>query len=174
MPEGLKRYYGRGELHFLTFSCYRRLPLLGTKRARNLFVSELARVRAEFRFKLAGYVVMPNHVHLLMGEPAKATISTALKMLKQRVSRKMRKRRGPEGQLEFAFEGAGEELLSFWQARFYDFNVYSRGKVTEKLNYMHANPVIRRLVKHPKDWPWSSWSECTKGEKGLIEIDVVL
>jgi len=44
-----------------------------------------------------------------------------------------------------------EELRSFWQARFYDFNVYSRGKVKEKVNYMHANPVIRKLVKHPKD-----------------------
>ena len=53
-------------------------------------------------------------------------------------------------------------------------NVYSRGKVKEKLNYMHANPVIRKLVKHPKDWPWSSWSEHMKGDKGLIEIDVAL
>jgi putative transposase len=159
------------------------LPLLGIKRARNLFVKELAQVRAEFRFKLAGYVVMPNHVHLLMSEPARAMISMALKMLKQRVSRKMRKRRGPEGQLKFAFEAAGEELLSFWQARFYDFNVYSRGKVKEKLVFftrdrkavnMHANPMIRKLVKHPKDWPRSSWSECMKSEKGLIGIDLEL
>jgi hypothetical protein len=58
--------------------------------------------------------------------------------------------------------------------RFYDFNVYSRGKVKEKLNYMHANPVIRKLVKHPKDWPWSSWSDYMRGEVGLIEIDAVL
>ncbi|HXL20843.1 MAG TPA: transposase [Candidatus Dormibacteraeota bacterium] len=176
MPEGLKRYYGRGDLHFVTFSCYRRLMLLGTKRARNLFVSELARVRLEYGFRLTGYVVMPNHVHVLMSEPAKGTVSTALQMLKQRVSRKMRKRkrRGREGQLAFVFGAEGEELRSFWQARFYDFNVYSRGKVKEKLNYMHANPVIRGLVKHPEDWPWSSWSEWMKGEKGLIEIDVVL
>ncbi|HXL22447.1 MAG TPA: hypothetical protein VOA78_08280, partial [Candidatus Dormibacteraeota bacterium] len=85
-----------------------------------------------------------------------------------------RKRPGREGQLAFVFGAEGEELRSFWQARFYDFNVYSRGKVKQKLNYMHANPVIRGLVKHPKDWPWSSWSEWMKGEKGLIEIDVVL
>ena len=56
--------------------------------------------------------------------------------------------------------------------RFYDFNIYSRGKVTEKLNYMHANPVIRRLVEHPRDWPWSSWSNYAKG-RGLIAIDPV-
>jgi putative transposase len=175
MPEGLKRYYGRGDLHFVTFSCYRRLPLLGSKRARGLLVRELARVRLEYGFRLAGYVVMPNHVHLLMGEPAKGTVSTALQMLKQRVSRTMRKRkkRGREGQLTFAFGAEGEKARSFWQARFYDFNVYSRGKIKEKLNYMHANPVIRKLVKHAKDWPWSSWSQYMTGEKGLLEIDVV-
>jgi hypothetical protein len=46
-------------------------------------------------------------------------------------------------------------------------------KVKEKLEYMHANPVVRGLVKHPKDWPWSSWSNYAKGEAGLVEIDLV-
>ena len=45
MPKGLRRIYGQGHLHFLTFSCYRRLPLLGTKRARNLFVKTLGEVQ---------------------------------------------------------------------------------------------------------------------------------
>jgi putative transposase len=83
MPDGLKRYYGRGDLHSVTFSCYRRLDLLRTKRARSLFVNELAQVRRERRFRLAGYVVMPNHVHVLMSEPAQGTVSTVLQMLKQ-------------------------------------------------------------------------------------------
>ena len=93
MPKGLKRYYGRGHLHFLTFSCYRRLPLLATAQARQLFVRELARVRAEYGFLLVGYVVMPEHVHLLISEPKKGTPSTVLQMLKQRVSQKMRQKR---------------------------------------------------------------------------------
>jgi len=93
-----------------------------------------------------------------MSEPIQGTVSTALQLLKQRVSRKLRKRRKGvrEGQFTLDFDTEGEELRSFWQARFYDFNVYSRGKVKEKLNYMHSNPVVRKLVKHPKDWPWSS------------------
>jgi len=105
MPKGLKRYYGRGELHFLTFSCYRRLPLLGTAPARTRFVKELARVRREYHFLLVGYVVMPNHVHLLMSDPKKGTPSTVLQMLKQRVSRKMRKTKAPtpRGQLRIPF-----------------------------------------------------------------------
>ena len=69
------------------------------------------------------------------------------------------------------FEERDEPLRAFWQPRFYDFNVYTRGKRREKLNYMHANPVIRGLVKHAKDWPWSSWSFHEKGEVGLIRVD---
>src|SRR5258708_5309633 len=71
MPKGLKRYYGRGDPHFLTFSCYRRLPLLNTMRARNLFVHALGRIRERDKFLLAGYVVMLNHVHLLISESPK-------------------------------------------------------------------------------------------------------
>ena len=164
MPAGLKRYYGKADLHFITFSCYRRLPLLSTAGARDLVVQELARVRAEYGFKLVGYVVMLNHVHLLMSEPVKGTPSTVMQMLKQRVSRKMRSCGGvPSSVLEggcraFRLNEDGQEGKAFWQERFYDFNVYRSGKVKEKLNYMHANPVIRGLVPHPKDWPWSSWS----------------
>jgi putative transposase len=175
MPKGLKRYYGQRQLHFVTFSCYRRMPLLGTVLARNLFVKELGQVRREYGFLLAGYVVMPNHVHLLISEPKKATPSTVVQMLKQRVSKKMRKNRrpAPRGQMRIPFPRFLEELPQFWQARFYDFNVYSHKKKNEKLEYMHANPVIRGLVKHPKDWPWSSFSFHAKGEPGLVEIDTV-
>jgi len=175
MPKGLKRYYGRGHLHFLTFSCYRRLPLLKTVRARHLFVRELARVRAEYGFLLVGYVVMPEHVHLLISEPKKGTPSTVLQMLKQRVSQKLRKKRRKVSarQLRLAFPEPVETPRGFWQQRFYDFNVYTNAKKREKLDYMHSNPVTRGLVRHPNDWPWSSWSFYTKGEAGLIGIDVV-
>jgi len=174
MPSGLKRYYGKGDLHFITFSCYRRLPLLKTARARDIFVKELGRVREEMGFHLLGYVVMPEHVHLLMSEPKRGTPSNVLQKLKLRVSRKLRKRGRPAfaGQMRLPFAETGEPLRAFWQARFYDFNVYSKGKKREKLNYMHANPVIRGLVKHPRDWAWSSWGFYYGGGDGLLGIDV--
>jgi len=175
MPKGLKRYYGRGDLHFLTFSCYRRLPLLGAMRARNLFLLALRKLRERYKFALVGYVVMPDHVHLLIGETAMATPSLVLKVLKQRVSRDLRRgrRRAPAGQLRLAFVKDQRKLSRFWQPRFYDFNVWSKKKVREKLNYMHANPVIRKLADHPRDWPWSSWSFYAKGEVGLVPLDPV-
>jgi len=59
MPKNLKRYYGRGDLHFLTFSCYQRLPELGTAQTRNEFLRALDEVRMKYGFALVGYVVMP-------------------------------------------------------------------------------------------------------------------
>jgi len=175
MPKGMKLYYGQDQLHFVTFSCYRRLALLGTARARNMFAKELSRARRDYGFLLVGYVVMPNHVHLLMSEPRKGTPSTVMQMLKQRVSRKMRMkgRAIPKARLSLRFPKFAADLPQFWQPRFYDFNVYSHKKKKEKLEYMHANPVVRGLVKHPRDWPWGSFSFYAKDETGLVEIDVV-
>jgi putative transposase len=176
MPSGLQRYYGKEHLHFVTFSCYRRLPLLKSLRARNVFVQELSKVRAEMKFQLIGYVVMPEHVHLLISEPEIGTPSKVLQKLKQRVSGKMHKggKHPTPAEMNLGFDDETGNAIRFWQPRFYDFNVYSEGKRKEKLNYMHANPVIRGLVKHPKDWPWSSWSFYMKNEPGLIRIDLLV
>jgi putative transposase len=160
MPKDLKRYYGHGDLHFITFSYYRRWPLLSTTPARNVFVEALGEIRERYEFSLVGYVVMPNHVHLLISESVKATPSVVLKVLKQRVSRDLRRRNDGN-------------LPRFWQPRFYDFNVWSEKKVREKLEYMHANPITKKLVEHPKDWPWSSWSFYEAGEAGLVTIDPI-
>ena len=175
MRNKLKRYYGQGHLHFLTFSCYRRRPLLGSARARNLFVKILDEVRQRHGFLLAGYVVMPEHVHLLISEPGKGSISTVLQVLKQRTSRKLRRRKRPTspGQFALPFPVPATPLPHFWQRRFYDFNVWSWGKRKEKLEYMHRNPLTRKLVTHPKHWPWSSWSFYENGESGLLRIDPV-
>ncbi len=91
MPKRLKRYYGAGHLHFITCSCYQRRALLGRARTRNLFVRLLGEVRDRYRFSLVGYVVMPDHIHLLMSEPAVGTPSVVMQVLKQRVSRRLRK-----------------------------------------------------------------------------------
>jgi putative transposase len=171
----LKRYNGRGDLHFVTFSCYRRLPLLRTIRARNLFVRALRAIHERYKFLLVGYVVMPDHVHLLISEPPKSTPSVMLKALKQRVSRDLRKKKhnSNNGQLRLAFMNDALELPCFWQPRFYDFNVYSSHKVRQKLEYMHANPVKRGLVKNPGAWMWSSFLFYERGEAGLVRIDPI-
>ena len=132
MPRGLIRYEHTGSFHFLTFSCYHRFQHLGAAEARDLFEEALERVRRRYRFVVAGYVVMPEHVHLLIGEPVKGVVSGVIHALKLSVA--MRRAERP-----------------FWQARYYDFLVHNEEKRVEKLRYMHRNPVVRGLVAKPED-----------------------
>jgi putative transposase len=175
MPKNLKRHYGRKDLHFITCTCYRRLHLLGSARSRSVFAKILAEVQDRYGFQLVGYVVMPNHIHLLISEPTKGTPSIVMQVLKQRVSRRLRgkKRRQSSGLLELPFKESCGSLRQFWQRRFHDFNVWSLKKKIEKLRYMHFNPVMRKLVRDPKDWPWSSYSLYGMRQEGLVRIDEV-
>ena len=172
MPAKLKRYYGEGDLHYITFGCYHRFKLLGTVRARNVFVRALEEVRRKYAFALVGYVVMPDHVHLLIGESSKATPSAVVHGLKLRVSKRLRGRKKvAAAQTSFAFPEA--KPPQFWQRRFYDFNLYSAKKLREKLEYMHRNPVAQKLVKDPIDWIWSSYAAYSGRGAPLVEIDFV-
>ena len=155
MPWGLKRFQEARCLHFVTFSGYQRFPRLGTPRARDLFEQTFEQARRWYGFYVAGYVVMPEHVHLLLSEPERAKLSVALQMLKQNVARRLR-------------EAEGGPL---WQPRYYDFNVWSEAKRIEKLRYMHRNPVARGLVHSPEDWEWSSFRHYLSGVEGVVEIE---
>jgi putative transposase len=155
MPRGLVRYHHTGHFHFLTFSCYRRQPLLAARSGYGIFEQELEKVRQRHRFFVAGYVVMPEHVHMLVSEPRSVLLSVVLQVLKQQVSRKL-KRPGD---------------IRFWQRRYYDFNVWNHDKTIEKLKYMHRNPVRRGLAEKPQDWPWSSFRHYLTGDLGAVEIE---
>jgi putative transposase len=153
MPRGLARYYGGDDLHFITFSCYHRLPFLDAE-ARNVFLEMLEEVRQKYQFRVAGYVVMPEHVHLLLGEPQVGSLSTVVQVVKQRTARRVHD--VIRGQM--------------WQRRFYDFNVFTDEKVTKKLFYMHENPVKRGLVLSAEEWVWSSARFYSLGEQGVVKI----
>ena len=118
MRNPLRRHYGRGDLHFVTFSCYRRRPLLGTRRARDRFVRILGEVRSRHAFRLIGYVVMPEHVHLLLSEPKKGSPSKVLQVLKQKVSRALRGRgkKSVSGQLLLPFSRMATDATAFGNA----------------------------------------------------------
>src|SRR5271155_3260564 len=81
MPRGLHRSYGAHHLHFITCSCYRRLPLLRSARSRDRFLSVLDQTRKRYRFVVVGYVVMPEHIHLLLSEPEVGNPSTVMQVL---------------------------------------------------------------------------------------------
>ncbi len=66
MPWGVKRYYGTGSLHFITWSCFHREPLMAAPARRDLLLAVLEKMRVRYRFAVVGYVVMPEHVHILV------------------------------------------------------------------------------------------------------------
>jgi putative transposase len=112
-------------------------------------------VRQSYGLCVYGYVVMPEHVHLLVNEPERGCLSQMLQSLKQSVARTM----------------ALRATDSFWQARYYDFNLWSESKFVEKLRYIHRNPVARGLVDRPEDWRWSSFRHYLTGADEVVEIE---
>jgi len=167
MPKGLKRYYGQDHLHFLTCSCYHRQPWLASASRRDLFLQILEETRQRYGFVVAGYVVMPEHIHLLLSEPERGTPSTIMQVVKQRFARRVLGKKRNRLQTEL-WPATGERV---WQRRFYDFNIWSARKRIEKLVYMHRNPVKRKLVEEPGQWRWSSYRSYAYREEGAVQIN---
>jgi putative transposase len=117
-----------------------------------VFERSLEATRIRYGFMIDSYVVMSEHVHLLVSEPTRADLSVALQALKISVSRRLTAR-------------------PFWQRLFYDFNVFTDAKRVEKRRYMHRNPYTRGLVTHPKDWAWSSYRHWACGETGVVTVE---
>jgi len=172
MPWGLKRFFGGGDLHFITSSCYQRRPLLGSESRRDLFVRVLEQVRQRYSFVVVGYVVMPEHFHLLISEPEKGNPSVVIQALKLGVARRLlttsRKKKVSAQQAELWRESAHAHI---WQARFYDYNVRSPHKRVEKLRYIHRNPVKWGLVEKPEQWLWSSFRAYAYQESGPVRVN---
>ena len=99
MPKGLRRRHGGGERHFITCSCYHRIAFLASARRRDVFLKILEEVRRKFDFVVWGYVVMPEHFHLLITEPRVRSLALAMQVLKQRVSQRCRRRRQRANQI---------------------------------------------------------------------------
>jgi len=172
VPRHLRRYYGAGHLHFITTSCYQRRPWLGSQSNRDLFLQVLEQVRRRYGFVVVGYVVMPEHVHLLLSEAEGANPSVVMQVVKQVFARRLlrRLRARPNPQPGSLWNTAVEEGR-VWQGRFYDFEVWSERKRIEKLRYIHRNPVKRGLVLAPEQWRWSSFRNYAYGEPGPVLVN---
>jgi putative transposase len=109
-------------------------------------------VRRRYVFHVFGYVIMPEHVHLLVSEPSRAQLDRAIQALKTSVAKQSPQR-------------------PFWLPRYYDFNIHSEEKSKEKLHYLHRNPVTRGLVERPEQWKWSTFRHHHIGERGIVEIE---
>ena len=152
MPHGLKRFQQSAQSHFVTFTCYHRRRGFDSPAVYDLFLQVLEQMRCRFAMSVYGYVVMPEHVHLLLSEPPLGLLSDAMHYLKLSFAKRV---------------GAGV----FWQKRYYDRNVRSECEFGDKLRYIHSNPVMAGLCERPEDWRWSSFRHYALREKGVVEIE---
>jgi putative transposase len=160
MPDGLQRFHHSGQSHFVTFTCYHRLPHLADDKTRQAFVVALERARRLYQFRVYGFVAMPEHAHLLLSEPENGTIATAVQALK--ISSALRTARARDG---------SECRSPLWQKRYYDRNIRDYEEFVEKLQYIHRNPVRRGLVERAEDWKWSSFRHYALQEECGVEIE---
>ena len=154
MPYGLKRFQRAEALHFITFSCFHRLPFLEAPSPKETIEAILEQIRARHQARVYAYVLMPEHNHLLINEPPSILVAQFLKALKQIASRKLR---GGHPQ--------------FWQPRYFDANIRGETARSEVIRYIHRNPVKRGLVGSPGDYQWSSFNHYATGIRGVVEIE---
>jgi putative transposase len=138
------RRFETGSVRFLTFSCHDRLPLLQSERAKEIFLQHLSHAVDSGQCWLHAYVLMPEHVHLLLTPCEGQTVTSILKPLKRRTSLKL--------------NALLDRPPPFWLAGGgYDRNIDTRDEYAAKVGYIHSNPVARHLVEVSQDWRFSSF-----------------
>jgi REP element-mobilizing transposase RayT len=128
----LERYLDRG-----CGACHLRRPEVA-----DLVVGALQHF-ASTRYLLHEWVVMPNHVHVIVWPMPNFSLSDILKSWKQFTSRR-------------AKPMVGMDTESFWQTESYDHWIRNETEKARISRYIRNNPVIARLCARPEDWRWSS------------------
>jgi len=189
MTRGLHRFHHSHQSHFLTFSCYHRQPKFNSPEVCDPFLKCLESMQRRFDMRVYGYVILPEHVHLLVSEPDQETLADAMHFLKLSFAKRLKsivpavpqvseptvpQVRGRSvaanlGRMDVPRNEVAE--TPFWQKRYYDRNIRDAHEFTVKLRYLHRNPVARGLVKHPADWNWTSFRHYALRENGPVEIE---
>jgi putative transposase len=169
-----KRFNVPFHAHELTYSCYNGIPLFKSRLFCSFFVNAVEFSRDKYNFDVWAYVVMPEHVHILLYPKDKEySISNILKSIKQSVSRKAINwfRDNDQEFLKRLAVGQKYQKYRFWQdGGGYDRNIMSYKAARNSVNYIHLNPVRRKLVENPRQWEYSSYIQCMGGSEGGIEI----
>ena len=184
MPTHLKRYDVPGQAHFWTISCFHRLSFFWEDSIKQVAIDGLDHMRKKHGICLMGYVVMPEHVHVLLyphrrGSEAPVPVSDLLRDFKQFVGfygkERLRDYWRGYGRLwsdplnDWALGKLGEQ--AFWNPRGHDFNIDRHETLLEKVDYSHNNPVKRGLVAAAADWKWSSYRFFEMRDRSTLAMD---
>jgi len=175
------RHFEPGQLQFITTSTYRRSRVFTCQRFCWTFFETLRQLRQETGFLLIGWVLMPEHFHLLIRpQPAEATVRF-MQELKKRSAQEIiaalaRNQHHPRcrtllARLRLPPTVHSDAYHRVWQRLYIPFTASTEKKHMEKLDYMHNNPVKRRLVNSPDQWPWSSFRFYDRNDASVLTMD---
>ena len=184
-PRKKVKHYDNGEPHFLTFSCFHRMPLLSKDRTREWFIDSIEGARNEHGFHLWAWVIMPEHVHILLWPPyqlispdprsLRGRIRGILTSIKRPVAKRAityLRKNAPDFLQRLTVKNSGRVYERFWQAGSgFDENVSEPGALHAMADYIHQNPVRRGLVNRAVDWPWSSARDWMRLPDSRIKVD---
>jgi len=155
----LRHYDHAGTARFITFSCYSRYPVLADPTAAAVLTKHLTVMREGHQIRILGYVLMPEHVHLVLHPSDEIQLGRVIGKLKARAAQEILHllQTGADGIPQvLTISGRGARQHAVWERRCYDHNCRTADAVREKINYCHNNPVQRGLVSDPSEWIWSS------------------
>ena len=164
--KNLPKFDDNSHVHFITTNTYKNYPCFQYEELSQILLEELKFYSTKLGFALIGYVIMPDHVHLLLWwdseEKPKLGISNIMSRIKTATSKRAKRYLLYGGGIEYVgrLADVGQPTpgpFRLWQPGFYDFNIFSEEKLLEKLDYIHNNPVSAGLVLSPDDYEWSSY-----------------
>lgn len=155
MPR-LRRFTEGQYCYFVTAGTQDRRPLFRDSLLCQILIKNLEFYRNRMKFALHGYVIMPDHIHLLVTPRQPATVSDVMRNLKSYASKEIQEALAMRGPI--------------WQRRFYDRVIRSEERFRRALDYIHLNPARAGLVRSARDYEFSSycfWEE----DDGLLPLD---
>jgi putative transposase len=171
-----KRYDETGQAHYLTFTCFQNQPFLKGNKARQWLIDSIKSAKLKHSFDLWAWVIMPEHLHVLIFPNEGIRIRDILFSIKEPVARlasKFVQREAPEFIPRMLdLQPNGKSVIRFWQrGGGYDRNILSVEELHEKIKYIHNNPVRRELITSPDNWEWSSYRAWEYNINEPLKID---
>ena len=145
--------------YFITTTTHDRLPVFADPAAATLFTEDLFALRKELIFLLPAYVVMPDHIHLIIVPSLRAQLAKIMQHIKGRFARRYHERHGGEGKL--------------WQPRYYERVISDEAALLRSVDYIEANPQEAGLASEAESYAYSSASRPTGDLEGYLSGDAM-
>jgi len=172
----LKHYDYDGRARFITICTHKRMPTFTNNAMRYILIDDLEEIRNRFNLKLIAYVIMPEHLHLIVIPTGIDSVGFIIGEYKRMTSKKIHELMSTYGRKSlhnFVTIRNRKERFVLWMRRCYDHNIRSEESLWQKVSYCHNNPVKRGLARNPSEYMWSSCRYYCGFRDALLEIDSI-